>query len=71
MCVCVCIIQIVYGYNVDMCKKKLTRLLVEVATPRAAVGALFGTGGEISCRYLATACFEGISGKHSTLKRGL
>ena len=71
MCVCVCIIQIVYGYNVDMCKRKLTRLPFEVGTPMVAVGALFGAGGEISCRYLATACFEGISGRHSTLMRGL
>ena len=32
----------------DMCKRKLTRLPVEVGAPRAAVGALFGAGGEIS-----------------------
>ena len=65
------IIRIVYEYNADMCKRKLTRLPVEVGAPRAAVGALFGAGGEISCRYLATACFEGISGRRSTLTRGL
>ena len=65
------IIQIVYGYNVDMCKRKLIRLPVEVGAPRVAAGALFGAGGEIFCRYLATVCFEGKSGRHSTLMRGL
>ena len=55
----------------DMCKRKLTRLPVEVRAPRVAVGALFGAGGEISCRYLATACFADISGRRSTLMRGL
>ena len=49
-----CIIWIVYGYNADMCKSKLTRLPVEVGAPRVAVGALFRAGGEIFCRYLAT-----------------
>ena len=38
------IIWIVYRYNVDRCKRKLTRFPVEVRTPRAAVGALFGAG---------------------------
>ena len=54
-----------------MCKRKLIRLPVEVGAPRVAAGALVGAGGEIFCRYLATVCFEGKSGRHSTLMRGL